>query len=218
MTEALAHFRDALAAFYREEALRVPAAGVALTRIAARLADPGLAQGRPERRPLAAMELVPAALGAAEAGPLARLSTAFAALEPEVAWTQNPNYSDARMGEGYMASYAYCVVAGPGGLLEADDVLVSLMVIGPGRLYPAHAHEAEEVYHLLAGPSLWWREGEPWVERAPGALVHHRPWQPHATRTGSGSLLAIASWHGDPGKSADLVPGAAVPAMPALWS
>ncbi len=214
MADALTRFRDTLASFYREEATRATEEATALQLIAGRLSDPELKRGRPQRRELEAMRLLPAALEEASAGPLAALGSAFAALEPELAWTQNSNYSDDKVSPGHMANYAYCVIAGPGGLLEADDILVSAIFIGPNRLYPAHAHEAEEVYHLLAGPSLWWREGEDWIARAPGERLHHRAWQPHATKTEAKTLLAIASWNGNPHRLSDLVPGAHVPPLP----
>ncbi len=214
MPDALAGFRNALIAFYLEEAARVAEAATALTVIASRLSAPALEKGRPHRKQLPALALLPTAIEEASLGPLTSLATAFAALEPEAAWVQNPNYNDAKMGAGYMANYAYCVIAEPDGLLKAEDILVSLLLIGPKRLYPAHAHEAEEVYHLLAGPSHWWREGEDWQTRSPGALVHHRPWRTHATKTGKSSLLAIASWYGNPLKAANLVAGSYLPAIP----
>lgn len=214
MPDAPDRFRSALAAFYREEATRAGEERRALEVLAGRLGDPALPPGRPQRRQLDAMALLPAALQEACRGPLGWLAAAFAELEPRLGWTQNRNYSDDKLGPGHMANYAYAVFAGPGGLLEVDDILVSVLLIGPQRLYPAHAHEAEEVYHLLAGPSLWWREGENWTARGPGELVHHRPWQPHATKTGNRSLLALASWNGDPRRMADLLPGARVPAIP----
>ena len=45
------------------------------------------------------------------------VTRAFALVEPALAWTQNPNYSDAKLGQGYMAGYAYCDFVGPRGLM-----------------------------------------------------------------------------------------------------
>ncbi|MEQ8654617.1 MAG: dimethylsulfonioproprionate lyase family protein [Kiloniellales bacterium] len=214
MSEALTHFRDTLAAFYLQEAERAAGGAHALRTIAQRLRDPGLARGKPERQDLPAMAQLAETLGMAEAGPLGALASAFAAVEPELAWVQNSNYADAGTAPDFLRNYAYCVVAGPKGLLQVDDILVSAIVIGPECLYPAHAHEAEEVYHLLAGPSYWWREGEDWVWRKPGACIHHRSWQQHATKTASTSMLAIASWKGDSGKLSQFARNARIPALP----
>lgn len=206
---ALAGFRRALARFYRSEAQGAPAA--ALDAIAACLEDEAARLLPVVRREKPACRMLPAVLGAAAAGPLAPLAAAFAALEPELAWQQNPNYSDARMGAGYLQDYAYATVAGPEGPVASETVLVSLLLLGPGRLYPPHAHGPEEVYHVLAGEALWWRQGEDWRARPPGSLIHHRPWQPHATRCGKAPLLALASWHGAVAAPADLTPVAAPP-------
>ncbi len=214
MTDALTDFRNTLCAFYMKESQRAAEGAPALQAIAKRLSDPSLARGNPTRRTLPAMALLAEALREAKAGPLPALASAFATLEPELAWARNSNYADETFAPGLMASYAYCIIAGPTGLLQVDDILVSAIVIGPECLYPAHAHEAEECYHLLAGPSYWWREGEDWVWRKPGDYLHHRSWQPHATLTRSTALLALASWHGDPKKLSDFARDAKLPALP----
>lgn len=214
MPDALTLFRDTLSAFYLQEAERATEGAPALRTIAHRLRDSSLARGKPERQDLPAMAHLTETLGMAEAGPLGALASAFAAVEPELAWVQNSNYADAGTAPDFLRNYAYCAVAGPKGLLQADDILVSAIVIGPQCLYPVHAHEAEEVYHLLAGPSYWWREGEDWVWRKPGACIHHRSWQQHATKTASTSMLAIASWSGDTKKLATFTKNAKLPALP----
>lgn len=214
MSDALTHFRNTLSAFYLEEAQRVAEGAPALRAIADSLMDPGHTRGNPQRQDLPAMAYTAEAFAAAQAGPLPALAAAFAALEPELAWIQNNNYADETMAPGLMASYAYCLIAGPKGLLQVEDFLVSALLIGPECLYPAHAHEAEECYHLLAGPSHWWREGEDWMWRTPGDYLHHRSWQPHATKTASTPVLALASWHGDPHKPSDFVRDAKLPPLP----
>ena len=42
-------------------------------------------------------------------------------------------------------------------------------------LYPDHSHRAAEVYHVIAGSAEWWRDGEDWITRPPGAVITHAP-------------------------------------------
>jgi len=210
---ALEDFRRKLAVVCRHQAACHAPAAAALSAVARCLEQASRPLRSVERRTKPALRLLPEALGTAADGPLAALADAFAALEPQLAWRQNPNYSDARMGAGYMADYAYAVVVGPEGPVEAEDVLVTLLLLGPGRLYPAHAHGPEEVYQVLAGDAYWWREGEDWRLRGAGSLIYHRPWQAHATLVGAAPLLALASWHGAVARPADLT-AAATPPLP----
>lgn len=194
----------ALRRLYARDAEADPAAGAVLWPVLAALADVRTLERTPERRRLPACDLLPDALEAAAAGPLAELAAAFAAVEPALRWMQNPNYSDARLGQGYMAGYAYANVVGPTGLVERPGVLAGLMILGPGRLYPDHAHPAAEVYHVVAGRAAWRREGGAWERKAPGACIHHAPMVRHATRTDDETLLAWFCWQGETGVAADL--------------
>ncbi|GAB5467139.1 MAG: hypothetical protein Kilf2KO_01690 [Rhodospirillales bacterium] len=213
--QGLARLRSGLAAHYRADAANQVAAAASLTALAQRLEDPGVAlTPGAGRRDLPALALLPEALAAARQGPLGVLADALTLLEPALSWIQNANYSAERVGRHYLDGYAYTTVMGPDGLLLADDLLVSILLIGPNRHYPAHAHAAEEVYHPLAGRALWWREGEDWEAREPGAAIHHRPWQAHATRTGAQTLLAVASWRGDPRRKPALTDAIETPALP----
>ncbi len=211
---ALEAFRDALAAFYLEEAASAAEAAPALRAIAARLRDRGLPVRMPPREEKPAVRLLPSAFAAAAEGPMAHLSGLLAALEPELAWQQSANYSADNVGAGFMQDYAHTLVISPRGPVVAEDVLVSVLLMGPDRFYPEHAHPAEEIYHVLAGEALWWKKGEDWQVRRPGALLRHRSWQPHATKTGKDTLLAIASWHGDATTGAALHELGSAPALP----
>ncbi len=211
---ALEAFRDALAAFYLEEAARVADAAPALTAIATRLTDRSLPVCMLPWEKKPAARLLPEAFAQAAKGPLADLAGRLAELEPELPWLQSANYSAAALGENFMANYAHTLVVSPRGPVVAEDVLVSVFLMGPNLFYPEHAHPAEEIYHVLAGEALWWKKGEDWQERQPGSLMRHTSWQPHATKTGKDTLLAIASWHGDATVGAALHELGSAPALP----
>ena len=69
--------------------------------------------------------------------------------------------------------------------------------MAPGTLYPAHAHAATELYHVLGGRARWQRGGEPWALRPPGAFILHPSGVAHAMATEAQPLLALYVWYGD---------------------
>jgi hypothetical protein len=105
---------------------------------------------------------------------------------PALVWRQNPTYRDV----SFLARYAYCE------LVCGAHLTAGLLALAPDTHYPAHAHPAEEVYHLLAGKSEWRRGDEPWTHRLPGARIEHPSNVPHAMRALSEPLLALYLWRG----------------------
>jgi len=156
-------------------------------------AEPRAGSGK--RKPVA--QFVSQAAGLAKQGPLAEVADAFAAIEPHCDWLQNPNYSEASLGPGYVDRYGYVELVGPGRPVESADLLVGLLLLGPGMHYPDHAHPAEEIYHVVAGTAEWWREDEGWRRKGPGAVIHHVPMMRHAMRTADEPLLALYCWTGE---------------------
>ncbi len=134
------------------------------------------------------------------------VAAALAALEEDLNWRQNPNYSDEAMGQpGYMNNYAYAEVIGPHGVYPGDDFLLGLFLLGPGLKYPNHAHPAPELYWILSGQSEWRMRDEPFEPREPGETIWHEPFVPHATNTGATPMLAAYAWTRDVRHAALLV-------------
>jgi quercetin dioxygenase-like cupin family protein len=194
----------AVAQHYRAEGAREPALASPLQPLIQLLERP-LVERRPQRTMKPAQALLPAALAAAERGPLADVARAFALVEPALAWTQNPNYSDAKLGQGYMAGYAYCDFIGPRGLMDNGSVAMGVLILGPGRLYPDHNHPAAEIYHILSGTADWSRDSGSFAAKPPGSAIYHAPWVRHAMRTGEETLFALYGWVGEVAVAADLV-------------
>lgn len=206
MTGPLSSLPDLLAALkalYGRERIAFPADAALYDPLLAALEQP--ASQRPQRQEKPARALLPAAVAAAGQGPLAALAQAFARLEPALAWTQNPNYSDARMGAGYMAGYAYADLVGPRGLIPSDSVAMGVLLLGPGRLYPDHNHPAAEIYHVLSGTADWSRDGGPFAPQPPGSRILHPPWMNHAMAVQRETLFAWYGWVGAVRVAADLV-------------
>ena len=109
-------------------------------------------------------------------------------------WRQTYDADD--FGARFLASYGYCEWIGERGAFESEKIACGVLLLGPGTEYPAHSHEAEEIYLPLAGRA-WWRMGaSDWTLRAPGGLIHHPSWTSHAMRTADEPLLAAYVWRG----------------------
>ena len=154
----------------------------------ARLPDP---LPPPERLP--GCRHLGAALEMARAGPMAELADAFMRLEPHMRWIRSEHYRE-KLGDEYMANYGYTNLLGYDALVPHERVLVAFFVIGPGRHYPRHHHEAEEVYFPFGGDTLWAQGGEAPRERPAGEPVHNTPWLPHEMVTRKTPLFAFCIW------------------------
>ena len=95
------------------------------------------------------------------------------------------------------ALYCFAMIAGPGGMIEDDRLRFGVYLQRPGTAYLSHRHEAEELYLPLSGVALWQKDNADFAPVASGTLIHHAPWQPHATATQDAPLLALWAWTGN---------------------
>jgi mannose-6-phosphate isomerase-like protein (cupin superfamily) len=150
----------------------------------------------PQVRRLPACRFLPDAVAACLLS-VPDLAAAIAALEDDLHWKQNPNYSDEAMGQpGYMNNYAYAEIIGPEGIWPGDDFLLTLLLLGPGLHYLRHSHPAPELYWILSGESQWQlrRTGHrgaalPWSSDRP----RRRPGCPTACQAASAIFPAHAA-------------------------
>jgi hypothetical protein len=120
------------------------------------------------------------------------LVEAIAALAGELDWRQT--YTKADFGRRFLDNYGFCEWIGERGAFVSDAIACGVLLLGPNIEYPAHPHEAEELYLSLAGHALW-RAGESdWRLREAGEWIHHPAWTIHAMRTGAEPLLAAYFW------------------------
>jgi len=120
------------------------------------------------------------------------LVEAIAALASELDWRQT--YKLADFGERFLENYGFSEWIGQRGPFASDTIAFGVLLLGPETEYPAHSHEAEELYLPLAGRA-WWRSGASNCRlRAPGTWIHHSPWVTHAMRTAREPLLAAYLW------------------------
>ncbi len=136
-----------------------------------------------------------AALALGEAGPAAALVRALRPLVEGLRWRHEYDVDDAL--PAFSRNLAYAEVAGPLGNVPSRTLRCGLVLMAPSTLYPAHAHAATELYHVLGGRARWQRGGEPWAPRSPGAFILHPSGIAHAMATGAEPLLALYVWYGD---------------------
>ena len=136
-------------------------------------------------------------------GPMASVVHGFMAIEPELTWIQTEHYR-ASLGDDYMDSYGYVTLVGDRAVVPHQHIACGFFVIGPGRHYPEHSHEAEEIYHPISGDTLWSQAGAPATRRAIGETVHNPPWQPHEMTTCETPLFALYCWRGKVERQAQL--------------
>ncbi|WP_433799432.1 dimethylsulfonioproprionate lyase family protein [Actinomycetospora sp. CA-084318] len=117
-----------------------------------------------------------------------QLAEAVGLLARRAAWTRTASYVD---DEALFAGYAHAE------LRSDDDLVLGLVVLGPGVHYRAHHHPAEE-YYLPLG-AIRWDHGAGWVDEPAGELIHHDPWQPHAMRTDDRAVLLAYLWFDEVG-------------------
>jgi Dimethlysulfonioproprionate lyase len=116
----------------------------------------------------------------------------IAAQAAELDWRQT--YSHADFGQRFLNNYGWSEWIGQRGAFMSDRVACGVLLLGPDTEYPAHSHEAEELYLPLAGRAFWRAGNSDWRLREPGTWIHHPSWTIHAMRTGAEPLLAAYVW------------------------
>ena len=92
-----------------------------------------------------------------------------------------------------------CVLVGSamGAPLRRRALMLGFMYVGPFNTYPLHAHAAEEAYHILAGRAWLTKNDSGPVEKIPGDVNVHQPYDPHSMVTKNDSVLVCWVNSGD---------------------
>jgi hypothetical protein len=126
------------------------------------------------------------------APPTKALVEAIEALASEFDWRQT--YAEADFGARFLQNYGWSELIGERGAFISEAIACGVLLLGPNIEYPAHSHEAEELYLPLAGRASWRSDKSEWRLREPGTLIHHPSWTTHAMRTAGEPLLAAYIW------------------------
>ena len=110
-------------------------------------------------------------------------------------WRQS--YDENDFSRHFLNNYGWFMLAGDGGLIRADGLLITLLMLGPEATYPRHSHAAEELYQVIAGEVEIDTDDRGWRHYTPGMTCHHIPWVPHALRCGTSPVILMAIWKAD---------------------
>ena len=106
-------------------------------------------------------------------------------------------YSEAEVGYGFLQDYGYIELFGPNGHFHSRTARAYVAYWGRGLYYPAHRHEAEELYFVISGSGTFEAEGLETVRLGPGQMRLHRPNQSHAMTFKDSPILTYILWRGD---------------------
>ncbi len=151
-------------------------------------ADPAIVERPPARLP--AVDHFGRAIDLGVRGPLAGLVRAIDRVAGRLTW----EHGYAKLSPSLSRHYAYCELLGPQGPVEAQGLILGLVLFAPDTIYPQHSHrDIEESYISLAGA---WSENDVAVY-APGSLILNKSGDEHRITIGAidPCLLAYA-WIG----------------------
>ncbi len=93
-----------------------------------------------------------------------------------------------------LAGYGFAETIGKQGPFISTRVRAGIGIWGPDIDYPAHRHEAEEVYVLLAGSARFQRGQDPSERKSAGDVVHIPSMTAHGFRCGTEPLALFYIW------------------------
>jgi hypothetical protein len=108
----------------------------------------------------------------------AGLVTAMAREPDGVAWYPSRSYDDEPTMADFLPHYAVAMIFGPDRFgrrcpYASDRATLGVTLQAPGLDYPAHGHEAVEIYYILAGGADWQQGDGVWRRKVPGDFVLH---------------------------------------------
>ena len=114
-----------------------------------------------------------------------------AALARELDWRQT--YTPADFGERFLQHYGCSEWVGERGAFVSDRIACGVLLLGAKTEYPAHSHEAEELYLPLAAAHGGARANSDWRLRPPGSSSTIPPGHPRYAHADE-PLLAAYVW------------------------
>lgn len=97
----------------------------------------------------------------------------------------------------FTGNYHFVAIVGPSDIIRNKQFRCGIFLQDANTFYPSHMHEGEELYFPLSGTALWQKNTNEFESIKSGQLIHHLPYQPHATWTKDASMLAIWAWVGN---------------------
>ena len=139
----------------------------------------------------------------ADALPLARIGTAERELMSHYVeeratrcWEQSYSTADEAVSADMLAGYGYTEIVGKRGPFLSERIRAGVGVFATGVAYPAHRHQAEEIYVVLAGSGTFRLGGNLPERQSAGAVVHVTSQLVHAITMDAEPLVILYLWQG----------------------
>lgn len=146
---------------------------------------------------LPASDLLAEALPLAESGTAERaLMSLYVKERASRRWEQSYTAADEAVGADMLAGYGYAEIIGKRGPFLSERVRAGVGVFPAGVDYPAHRHQAEELYVVLAGSGTFRLGGHPPESHTAGTVVHVAPGRVHGITMTTEPLAVLYLWRG----------------------
>ena len=109
-------------------------------------------------------------------------------------WERTYTKADTAVSANLIEHYGFVEVIGKEGPFVSDRVRAGIGVWGPRVHYPAHRHQAEEIYILLAGSAHFYLDAGPARLYRAGDAVYIPSLLTHGFRTGANPLIVLYVW------------------------
>ena len=116
------------------------------------------------------------------------------AVSHRLQWRQT--YGAGDFGADFLNGYGWSEFIGLRGPVPSDRIACGVLLLAPGITYPAHAHQAEEVYLPIHGRAEWQKGDAAFAPVPVGQAIHHPSWVSHAMRVRDEPLAALYLWRG----------------------
>ena len=136
--------------------------------------------------------LVPALASATKA--TRDLAELFTEERAGLKWEQTYTVADTAVSEALVNNYGFVELIGKQGPFLSNHVRAGVGVWGPNVHYPAHRHQAEEVYMPLAGSAFFEFDHGPQQLQRAGDVVYVPSLTVHGFRTGDEPFVALYIW------------------------
>ena len=146
---------------------------------------------------LPASDLLAGALPLAKPGTVEReLMSLYVKERASRRWEQSYTAADKAVGADMLAGYGYTEIIGKRGPFPSERVRAGVGVFAAGLDYPAHRHQAEEIYVVLAGSGTFRLDGRPSERQTAGAVVHVASGLVHGITMNTEALVVLCLWRG----------------------
>lgn len=122
------------------------------------------------------------------------LVAAFERHKNRLRWEQSYTKEEGLVPDAMLAGYGFAEIIGQRGPFVSDCIRAGICIWGPDIVYPAHRHEAEEIYVVLAGVAEFKLGSGVETRQSVDDVVFVESNMPHGFRTTDQSLVVYYLW------------------------